>query len=388
MTPGSTIEKLLQSTGMKIILLIITCGFLLGPAGSALSATISGTVSLPGGATAPAGGIDVDVSAFNINDPNYDDFYSVSVTIAPGTSSKAYSIPVSDDTNASWEVYYYYWGGEYVQGGYYSINGTTWDYSAKTLLPGGQDHPDIDLVLLTGNTISGTVSLPSGDTAPAGGIDVDIRCGWGSVSVSIEVGNSSAPYSMTVRDDTTASWEVDYQLWEGGKYIPNGYYSATGTTWDNSGVTLLPGGQDHPDINLVLLTGNTIRGTISLPSRQTAPTGGLWVEISVQNSNNSVFEWIDVNIDEGQTSTTYSIGVPDNANFSWKVNYSIWDESMYFDTGYYSSNGTTWDDSAATTLVGGIDYDDINLTLLALKKKGMLCFPVRSKDGQISIISM
>ncbi len=390
---GNIIKKLLQSTGMQIILLIFTCGLLLCPAGSALSATISGTISLPGGVTAPAEGIYVDINA---NDQNSNGWGNCSVTIEEGQPSATYSISVPDDTNASWTISYYYSGDDYLQNGYYSSSGTTWDSSSGTLLPGGQDQPGINLVLLTGKTISGTVSLPSGDIAPAGGIDVDIYAsnqngsGYGYSYVTIAEGASSATYSMIVPDDTTASWQVSYAYWR-SEYVQFGYYSSNGTTGDSSVATLLHGGQDHENINFVLLTGKTISGTVSLPSGDIAPAGGIYIDVDPKNQNGNEWGNVTVFLEAGQSSATYSITVLDDTTASWTVRYQYYlpnfqEGSEYVPTGYYSANGTTRDKSAATPLAGGIDHDDINLTLL--KKKGMLCFPVRSKDGQISIISM
>jgi len=76
--------------------------------------------------------------------------------------------------------------------------------------------------------------------------------------------------------------------------------------------------------------------------------------------------------------------VPDDAGSSWKIKYDYWGDD-YLKSGYYSTSGTTWKEDNATELAG-IDHSGIDLTLL--KQKGMLSFPVRSKDGHILIISM
>ena len=145
------------------------------------------------------------------------------------------------------------------------------------------------------NTISGMVSLPAGDVAPAGGLDIYINAydqNYGADSgfafAFIAAGASSAAYSLTVPPDTSAQWQVSYSCYSCSPYVGSGYYAsgaAGTTTWDSSLATLLTGGADHTGINLSLITGNTISGTVSLPVGDVAPAGGLNININAEDRN-------------------------------------------------------------------------------------------------------
>ncbi|MEK8016322.1 MAG: hypothetical protein VSS75_005590, partial [Candidatus Parabeggiatoa sp.] len=69
----------------------IITGFLLMWIGVAQAATISGTVSLPGTDTAPAGGIEIYLSFGSVSGGN------TNLTIPQGQSSVSYSITTAED---------------------------------------------------------------------------------------------------------------------------------------------------------------------------------------------------------------------------------------------------------------------------------------------------
>jgi hypothetical protein len=328
--------------------------------------TISGTVSLPAGKVAPAGGMDVNVNVSNQNGAG--DSY-VSVNIAEGATSATYSMTVPVIADAQWRVSYSYGGGEaYWNNGYYNSTATTWDYQQATLLAGGSDHASIDMTLLTVNTISGTVSLPAGKVAPIGGMDVSVSLAgpvWGYDSVNIAEGASSGTYSMTVPAIADAQWSVSYSYGGDEAYVSGGYYNSTATTWDYQQATLLAGGSDHTGINLTLLTGNTISGTVTLPAP--APTGGMYVYVEARNQDDSAQDNASVNIAEGATSGAYSLTVPIIADDKWKVSYYCGGVKAYVSRGYYNSTATTWRDDQATPLAGGNNHPGINLTLITTK---------------------
>ena len=308
MTPGSTIEKLLQSTGMKIILLIFTCGLLLGPAGSALSATITGIISLTPGQSAGTGmcffiKAHTSSSSQNLSQHAY---------IYQGDNSTNYSIAIPNDAANNWTVYYDrtdcwassssstdgYWGL-----GYYNSSSTVLHAVDATQLAGGSDHSDIDMTVFEGNTINGTISLPNGQVAKED-IVLFIRA------------------------------------------------QVTGTTADTP-VTFTPFGYGY--------------------------------ESNMAFAETSVYR--TVFITQGSSSADYALTISPETGINWTVFYSCYScGKKYQETGYYSTSGTVGKVSGATPVAGASDHGNINLTLL--KRKGMLCFPVRSKDGQISIISM
>ncbi len=353
---------------------------------------ISGTISLPNGQTAPNGGINISINTNNTNGGGYG---STSVTISEGSDSAPYTLRVPDITNASWRVSYGYGGSDYLQQGYYSTSGTTWNQDDATALSGGQDHTNINLTLLQGNQISGTVSLPSGTAAADISLSISI-CFYNTTynywdchsvssdNITISSGSNSEDYAVRVPDDSGKSWKVGYSYW-GSDYLQQGYYSTSGTTWNQDDATALSGGQDHSNINLTLLQGNQISGTVSLPNGQTAPSGGINISINTDNTNGGGYGSTSVTISEGSDSAPYTLRIPDITNSSWRVSYGYWG-SDYLQLGYYSTSGTTWNQDDATTLSGGQDHSNINLTLLQGNQiSGTVSLPSGTAAGDISL---
>ena len=238
------------------IIQVILCGFATDLLFAAQT-TIEGHIYLPGGQTAPYGGIRVNINLTNQNSPYQ--HIIVAVTIPAGSSSQQYSAILPNDQSSSWIVNYYYWGKDYVHYAYYSTSGTTWKYSEATSLPGGQDHANINLTLLTGKTISGIISLPPGRFSPPGGIgfsvkteDLSSQTGNTQVFIFLQAGLTSTPYHLTVPDDMGLQFRISY-IYYGTDYIPTGYYSNSGTKKESTDATILPGGVNYSDINITVL---------------------------------------------------------------------------------------------------------------------------------------
>ncbi len=224
--------------------------------------TISGTVFLPAGHVAPSGGLVINLGADERNGTVHISTGG-STFIEEGRTSADYSltIPLDPDPGDEWIFYYFYNGNEpYVQQGYYSTMGTTWNLSRATLLAGGTDHNLINLMILTeGNTITGTVSLPVDYVAPPDGADIRLfaqnRRGFEYVMgfMVIDEGGKSADYSLTVPPDPDALWAISYK-YRRVLTIETGYYNSTFTTLESAQATLLVGAEDHSGINMKLHT--------------------------------------------------------------------------------------------------------------------------------------
>ncbi len=222
------------------------------------AAQITGTVYLPGTQTAPAGGIRCNI--FLTDQTGHNDKVLSPVTILEGQSSQQYSATLPNDQTASWVVSYYYWGQNFVQHGYYSSSGTTWKYSKAAGLPGGQTQSGVDLTLLSGKTISGNISLPSGRNSPAGGIgfyvnaeNIDHIYGTTRVSCFLPEGQTSSSYHLTLPNDTVLRFTFFYSYY-GTDYVDRGYYSISGTQKKSDDATILSGGQDYSNINITVLS--------------------------------------------------------------------------------------------------------------------------------------
>lgn len=88
---------------------------------------------------------------------------------------------------------------------------------------------------------------------------------------------------------------------------------------------------------------------------------------------------------EVQEDNHYFLRVPDVSGASWRVNYDFhWNQYHTFEewqldavgTGYYSSEGTTWNQTEATLLEGGQNYSETNVTyLMGNTISGTISFP-------------
>ena len=357
--------------------------------------TIGGTIALPQDHTAPEDGMTVSIGI--IQDNGSVGYGSTSAFIEAGQSSGTYTLTVPSDTGTSWRVFYSYWGGEsYQHSGYYNASGTQPESVQATLLQGGQDYSGIDLTLLEiAHTVRGTVSLPEGHKAPDGGLKVSVMLwdenfGYGDEFV-IPAGESSVGYSLGMPSDTTVSKRIGYSLgwWTTGAYLERGYYSTAGTQWQLAQATPLAGGAVYSDINLTLLTGSTISGTVSLPGGRKAPAGGLAVQVNARDTVNSLqHNSVSVIIPENNSSAPYAIVVQPDPSASWEISCSEEGDDDTYLPGYYNTAGTTWFWEWATLMPGGADRSGINLTLLVGKTiSGILSLPAGQKapTGGLSI---
>lgn len=348
---------------------------------------ISGTISLPGGVGAPTGGLSGSIS---VSSQTGNDYYYANFTFPSGATSADYSITVPKKATATeYELSYYLSSDNghsgYLREGYYSETGTVTDYDAATLISvSGEDIDNINFELLTGNTISGIISLPGGVGAPTGGLT-------GNITVSSQDGNydyhyanftfpsgaKSADYSITVPEKTTATdYKLSYNLsssYDHSGYLSQGYYAEGGTVTNSNSSTLINvGGDDVTNIDFELLAGNAISGIISLPGDKLAPAGGVRGNVRVYPENGDSY-YVNFKIAAGTRTAIYSVTVPKNSAVTgYDVSYSLYNEDNswgYLRNGYYflegTLGGTTENNSSATPVeVGANDVPGINLTII------------------------
>jgi len=141
-------------------------------------------------------------------------------------------------------------------------------------------------------SISGTVSLPAGQTASADMVIMILynsNYGSGGKPVTILQGTSSATYTISVAKNPNAVWRIRYS-YTGDGYMHDGLYT-----------TLLSGDQNHSNINMIVLAANTIRGTVSLPAP--APNGGLKITVHADDTNDNGYAE-SITIAENTSSNT------------------------------------------------------------------------------------
>lgn len=233
--------------------------------------------------------------------------------------------------------------------------------------------------------ITGTISLPNGDVAPIGGIGLYI----GAITIGTEEqystntyvmipeGTNSVTYSLQVIDKPTGGYAVDYwfdtyQKHDRG-YVEQGYYTPSGTIWNGHFcIPISVNGSDVSNINLTILQGVKISGTLSLPSGMVAPKGGINVNVSIVNDNGTPGNDQDNysrgsfnTIIEGSSSINYSIAIPSDMPGESSVFYGIDRVLGLKVNGYYNINGTVPDISSITPIVvGSDDITNINFVLL------------------------
>ncbi len=341
---------------------------------------ISGTISLPFGEVAPAEGISIRVSGFNRELYSYNDPYK-KLVIDAGNSSVAYTLIVPPSSLGGWRIRYGSWQGvlfdpNYLDAGYYSAQGTVSDPYEAQLISGGSNHSGIDLTVLhpPGYRISGRVSLPEGDVAPLGGLPVCIHVfDTGGISIkrvceTIKSSQSSVDYVVYLDAPPQTTVKIGYKC-GGNEYVDHGYYSLAGSTWDLSAATGISAGQSHANIDLSLFRGNTISGVLSLPSGEVAPLGGLWVTVRSVDENNYQKGIFRTYIPAGDSTASYAFRLSPDPTVRVYVSYEFttigsYNAAPYLEKGYFSSFGTIEEVSSATPLSGGLDHDNINLTLL------------------------
>jgi len=375
--------------------------------------TISGTVSLPVGDLAPAGGIKLKVYAidndWSPDNSNEDGFFYIDLTIPQGKSSAGYSLPIPVKTGRKNFIVWYSIesSSKYVQRGYYSTGGTVLNQITASLVEvTGKNVGGIDFRLIPGNVISGKVSLPDGDAAPAGGIQVYISAetdnGTPNVFeddyyfgkyVTIPEGKNSADYSITVMPNAAESYYiVGYSQYSVDSYLGKGYYGINGMTYyENLAGPVDVSSGDAEGIDLELMPARIISGTISLPDGDTAPAGGVKVYIITENDSGSSVYGSSVTIPEGKNSAKYSIPVSvDKESAEYIVQYSFSNEDYgYGKFGYYSREGTRASYSSADYIdVSSGDVEGINLEILTANTiSGIILLPESylTLDGSVKI---
>lgn len=235
------------------------------------------------------------------------------------------------------------------------------------------------------STISGVISLPGNDVAPAGGVKVLLSIGTDNntpdnknddksvtTELTIAKGRNSIAYSIQVpkSQNTKAKYSVYYTV--GNGYAPFGWYTKNGTTAikDNRTLVDLNSG-DVSGIDIQLLPGKTISGRIILGDKSTKPLNDLKYTITaIQEGSNKNSKDDDIIVSKevivkaNNYDASYELIVPINsASKGYKVFYS-YENQGYIEKGYYNRNGTSRDADKVTLIDVANTVKDIDLTTL------------------------
>lgn len=311
--------------------------------------------------------------------------YTTSVTIRKDTLYQDYSIIIPpEEVSESYRIGYYISSevGNLSKTGYYTPDGCTFDVNlASTLSPKDNDITGIDLNLLKKRTISGTIYLPDGIKAPAGGAAVYLELGFPddayknsqykpdyiyNKKILIPENQAYAHFSFTVIENNNKyKYVLGCETNTEGCLISS-FYNIAGTVSKKSSAGFIDASSsDQYNINFKIPRTRYISGMLSLPEGMTAPKGGLYVLVSAKGAEQSSTPFLNqFVIPEGSRSIKYFINIPDNSISNFYVSYQI-DEKGYVKYGYYSNTNTTpYEKNASKVYISAQNNGNANLTII------------------------
>ena len=338
--------------------------------------TVDGNLSLPVGETRPEP-LAVSLGALFIPaDGRYDTTvsgrYYHTVTIDANSPSTHYefALPVvCRDDEGEYLVGYSQADSDYVRYGYYHSGGTVGLPSHGETLAIGQNHNDIHMQLLKGTEISGEISLPNGNLAPAGGVAVTLGAlhepgALYHTTVTILPETNAIPYTLRVAPDV-GDVKVGYRLEENSPHASHGYYAESAALgnhvtgrYDFADTFSSLTGDDGNDFSLDY--GYEVRGEIVLPepAPQNVP---IVITLAADPELPETIYWQKtLTVPDGQQTLPYSRRlVLDSDIVAQYSNDTMprWQQQGYF----LSTTESTTDPGLAAPLSAGMDHELINL---------------------------
>ncbi len=244
-------------------------------------------------------------------------------------------------------------GTGYWKYGYYKP-GITQPYEKDGYMVNISMGEKINLTVLEKDIINGSISLPKGEMAPKGGINLYLSVLYSDNSsqsvvagkyIIIPEGKNSVLYQMQV-PRSQLLYSLNFIIADSiPGYLNEGYYGENGTvnSWQERRLFF---SSEYNEMNLYVLKGNTIEGNIMLPSGNVAPKGGMSLTVYAKSNNGTDSYYDDyygyeyLTIPQGESSAHYTISVPEGMS-EFCIFYAIYqDEGNYLSRGYYSKGGT------------------------------------------------
>ncbi|MCP3889271.1 MAG: hypothetical protein GY702_10410 [Desulfobulbaceae bacterium] len=327
---------------------------------------LNGTIFLPDGATNSQ---DMTVGVIVQGDI----YENQTITIQAGYNSAdfTFSLPPGKQVKTS---YGNVTGADYgyVTPGYYTANGTITEYWLAPSISTSVPPDNVELTLIPGITLSGTVSLPDGLTYPEivqGSVYIYAGDSYlKSTSFNIPSGDSMATWSSVIPEgqrDLIAYTSLD--LWNydpGPEYLSSSYYNSLGTVGLKENAELIDGSTDQAYIDITLLQGSILSGTVSLESPELFQANGTLSLTAYWGTdwNSSAYSYPTIPVDTA--SVAYSITVPPDAP-DYRLRYNQWAApAAYVNQGYYDSSNYGYCESDADIFTSGIDHPGVDFTLL------------------------
>ena len=371
----------------------------------------SGSMTMPAG-TAPAD-FDYNIFVFTPDFVTFND--NAKFTIKMGSNTGNFRVTAPNDAALDYNVRYQCLPGfcedNYPINGFFdpdAADNTTESVAQAEDLPGNFDVTTIDMTFLTGTTISGTISLPSGTATDDIQVDMqalDVSNGNlpARTSVLFTTGDAAKNYTINAADDVLADWQISYfcnsLLTPDGcdDFFEQGFYDVddvVDTTTDSvAEADTLVGGVDYPNmtdppIDLTLIVAASISGTVSLDAGMLAPVGGLDISVGVNkiNAGGGLNEFDNIHIVADTNSSNYTISIPDDTSNVFEVSYFCRLPSTIDACPAHTTNGffdfdapgtTTFDIIEAEELTGSSSYTNINLTVFKLDDGSFIVIPLQ-----------
>jgi hypothetical protein len=318
--------------------------------------TVSGTVYLPGTATAGSGGVPLRVYLSGTSSDGYDYNALSEVTIPQGSGSVSYSIKAPVGTS-------YYLDCSVKSTSTYT--GPAYRGSSISGINLSCDVSNANITLVEGRWVTGTISFPNAiNSSVTVNICTESESGYNRTVTSeyLTPTNTSVNYriSALANNTTRVYYEIpDYYFLETNEYVDIGYYGSGGTmaTDPACAQVFTAGNTDLTGINLTVIPGGPwVKGTISLPTGQTA-TQDLIIGIGALDPSNpvAILKSQDVVIPSGGSSASYAMRLLPGQQ-PCKLGYNIYNGNYcasngYLQSGLYKSVSETVYASACATVI-------------------------------------
>lgn len=340
--------------------------------------TVSGTVSLPTSTTHTE---DIWVTLNFISDDSYLDNHSTYIP-AGSTDSTLFTFTITlpkNTPNLSCKIDVdksnYDPGPEFVGQFYYNETGSVGLRQNASIIDTSANVDLGNIPLLTGNIVSGTISLQEQDTFTANTY-IDIMAVWGQEwqdrvfsHLDLQLGDSSVTYSIAVPPDAP-DFMLQYRTpVPPPTYLETGYYTATNDGFCDGDI--FSNTMDHPDIDIFMLKGYSLKGNVVLPAANEPEPLSVTIasfEDPEGEYGTTLYNYrsTQVTIEPNTISKAYEITIPTSCNETvpnYLVRYRQ-ENANYVPQGYYSDSGTVGSMLNSTPLPADQSHNGVDLELI------------------------
>ena len=245
--------------------------------------------------------------------------------------------------------------------------------------------PAMSVAQTSYSSVTGTISLPGKEKAPAGGVKVSLLVGTNNntpdnknddvevtYDITIPQGQNSHSFSMMVpkSSNSAAKYTVFYTV--GNGYAPFGWYSDKGAVAIKENRTQINVNAGNvSNVNIELLPGRIISGKIILGNTKTTlPKEMKYTLTAIQkgSNNNSADDDIiitkEITIPANHAEAAYQLIVPLNTSGSGYMVYYNYQNDGYKEAGYYHTGGTARSEKTVTLIDVSNTVSNINLTTM------------------------